>query len=165
MSIVQTAGLAAVAMWTVSARVASLAGWIAHVSTVLLLESATLVDVAPWLVRDVPPPAAWLIVAWYAAWIAAGLFRWRVAKRAALTAAAALLVLIILGPRLLRAVRVPLPPPGWSRIVFLDVGPGDATLVWPAGADPILVDAGGVPGSSFDLGRRVDLPALWAFGL
>jgi competence protein ComEC len=165
MSIVQTAGLAAVAMWTVSARVASLAGWIAHVSTVLLLESATLVDVAPWLVRDVPPPAAWLIVAWYAAWIAAGLFRWRVAKRAALTAAAALLVLIILGPRLLRAVRVPLPPPGWSRIVFLDVGQGDATLVWPAGADPILVDAGGVPGSSFDLGRRVDLPALWAFGL
>jgi competence protein ComEC len=29
----------------------------------------------------------------------------------------------------------------------------------------MLVDAGGVPGSSFDLGRRVDLPALWAFGV
>ena len=60
---------------------------------------------------------------------------------------------------------MPLPPAGWSRVVFVDVGQGDATLVWPAGADPILVDAGGLPGGSFDLGRRVDLPALWAFGV
>jgi competence protein ComEC len=29
----------------------------------------------------------------------------------------------------------------------------------------MLVDAGGVPGSSFDLGRRVTLPAAWAFGV
>jgi competence protein ComEC len=27
------------------------------------------------------------------------------------------------------------------------------------------VDAGGLPGTSFDLGRRVTLPALWAFGV
>jgi competence protein ComEC len=54
--------------------------------------------------------------------------------------------------------------PGWTRIVVLDVGQGDATLLMPAGGPPILVDAGGVPGSSFDLGRRVTLPAVWAFG-
>ena len=165
MSIVQAAGLIAAAVWTISTRAASAAGWTAHVATVLLLESARLVDVAPWLVRDVPPPAGWVIVAWYAAWIAATVARRPMVKRVALAAAAVLLTLLIAGRRPLRAVRVALPPQGWSRIVFLDVGQGDATLVWPAGADPILVDAGGVPGSSFDLGRRVDLPALWALGV
>jgi competence protein ComEC len=49
--------------------------------------------------------------------------------------------------------------------VFLDVGQGDATLVQPAGAPSFLVDAGGVPGTTFDLGRRVTLPAAWAFGV
>jgi competence protein ComEC len=37
--------------------------------------------------------------------------------------------------------------------------------VRPAGALPFLVDAGGVPGATFDLGRRVTLPAAWAFGV
>ena len=48
---------------------------------------------------------------------------------------------------------------------MFDVGQGDATLLWPAGVSPLLVDAGGVPGSNFDLGRRVTLPAAWAFGV
>ena len=38
------------------------------------------------------------------------------------------------------------PEPGWTRIVFLDVGQGDATLIQPAGAPPWLVDAGGTAG-------------------
>jgi competence protein ComEC len=48
---------------------------------------------------------------------------------------------------------------------MLDVGQGDATLVLPPGAPPFLVDAGGAAGSAFDLGRRVTLPAAWAFGV
>jgi len=34
----------------------------------------------------------------------------------------------------------------------------------PSGAT-LLVDAGGAPGSAFDVGRRVTLPAAWAFGV
>ena len=165
MSIAQAAGLAAAVAWLVSARAAAAAGWVAHLATVLLLESARLVDVLPWLVRDVPPPAAWIIVFWYAAWAAVVFSRRRLARAVALAAAAVLFVIIATGPIASRAVRVPPPPWGSTRVVFLDVGQGDATLVWPSHADPILVDAGGTPGSSFELGRRVTLPALWAFGV
>ena len=56
-------------------------------------------------------------------------------------------------------------PAGWTRVVFFDVGQGDATLIQPPDAPPILVDAGGVAGTTFDLGRRVTLPAAWAFGV
>ena len=165
MAIAQTAGLALAAVWIVSAPAAAAAGWIAHLAVVLLLGSARLVDAAPWLVHDVPPPAAWVMAAWYSAWGAVAFSRRRVVNVAGLLVAGVLLIVLVRGPLPARAVRTPLPPAGWTRVVFLDVGQGDATLVWPANADPVLVDAGGVPGSSFDLGRRVTLPALWAFGV
>src|SRR3954469_17224410 len=68
MSVIQLAGLASVAIHPLSARLAAMTGWVAHAATVGLLWSASLVDVAPWLVRDVPPPALWVIACWYAGW-------------------------------------------------------------------------------------------------
>lgn len=41
------------------------------------------------------------------------------------------------------------PPEGGVRIEFLDVGQGDATLIRPWGADPVLVD-GGPPGGGIE---------------
>ena len=165
MSIIQVAGLAAVALATVSSAAAGLCGWIAHVGTVALLRSASLVDLAPWLVLDLPPPAMWVIVLWYVGW--AGLL-WAPARgmrRAAFVIVCLSAVVILSAPPWAGPFRVPAPPAGWTRVAVLDVGQGDATLVWPPGAPPILVDAGGVPGASFDLGRRVTLPASWAFGV
>lgn len=182
MSIIQVAGLAAVALTVVSATAAGFCGWVAHAGTLALIRSASLVEVAPWLVLDVPPPAMWVIVIWYAGWggvwaaheppahlSAAALVktrRWRRTVRlAALATICGSALTILRAPAAARAFRVPDPPQGWTRVVFLDVGQGDATLVWPAGARPFLVDAGGVPGTTFDLGRRVTLPASWAFGV
>jgi competence protein ComEC len=116
----------------------------------------------------------WLIVWWYAAWSAllwCRAFRpraWRRFRMLAGCAVAAAALLIVAAPPFVRAARVPDPLPGWTRVVFIDVGQGDATLVWPAGDDPrmpLLVDAGGTPGGSFDVGRRVTVPALWALGV
>ena len=73
-------------------------------------------------------------------------------------------VLLLWGPAWASPTAIAPPPRGWSRVVFLDVGQGDATLLWPAGSDPFLVDAGGVPGGAFDVGRRVTVPAAWAVG-
>jgi competence protein ComEC len=175
MSIIQVAGLVAIPLASLSSSAAVAVGWIAHIGTVALLRSAALVDLAPWLVLDIPPPAIWLVALWYAGWAAllltggdgwAPLRRWRRAIRCAALATICLTAIVIVrAPPAARAYRVPDPPPGWTRVVFLDVGQGDATLVQPAGALPFLVDAGGVPGTTFDLGRRVTLPAAWAFGV
>lgn len=162
MSVIETAGLAAVllaAIWRVPALAC---GWIAHIATAALLRSASLVDRAPWLVVDVPAPAMWLIALWYAGWCAM-----LVSRRAAIRHPAAVLiavsgVLIVYAPPGAAAYHAPRTPAGWTRVAMFDVGQGDATLVWPAGAAPVLIDAGGAPGPSFDLGRRVTVPSAWA---
>ena len=165
MSIIQIAGLVALAASPLSLAAASAVGWIAHAGTVALLRSAALVDVAPWLVVDLPPPSWPVIAAWYAGWTTVIFVRGRRLRIAGGIVAAAATTLMIAAPPATRATRVQPPPDGWTRVVFIDVGQGDATLVLPAGGDPLLVDAGGTPGSSFDLGRRVTLPAAWAFGI
>lgn len=164
MSIIQVAGLAVVAAAAVSAGIASAGGFIAHAATLGLLRSARLVDVAPWLVLDLPPPALWLMAAWYGGW---GLMLLLPSRRRLIPAGVVILsgLLMVAGRPATRAVSVPPAAPGWTRVVFLDVGQGDATVVQPSGGPPMLVDAGGVPGSRFDLGRRVTLPAAWAFGV
>lgn len=165
MSIIQVAGLAAVAVAVMSATTARACGWIAYAGTTALLRSASLVDLAPWLVVDIPPPALWLIACWYAGWAGVLIARPPRIRALALATVVSSAVLIVRAAPVTSASRVPAPADGWTRVVFLDVGQGDAALVWPAGALPLLVDAGGVPGSAFDLGRRVTLPALWAFGV
>jgi competence protein ComEC len=164
MSVIQVAGVAAVCLEAVSGSLAAAAGWIAHVATAALLRSAALVDVAPWLVIDVPPPAWWVMACWYAGWAAIFVSRRRWLRIASTAAIAIAAVPAVAGLPAAAAVRVPPPPPGWTRVVFLDVGQGDAALLVPAGVPSIIVDTGGAPGSSFDLGRRVTLPAAWAFG-
>ena len=174
MSLIQIAGLAAVLCDVVSAGAASVCGWIAHHATRALVGSAGLVDIAPWLVLDVPPPSLGTIAAWYAGWVlvigaltSGGRLRRRlVGAGAALIIVSALLLAV--APSAVQASRVAPPPPGWTRIVFLDVGQGDATIVMSpdrAPVSPLLVDAGGSAGGSFDVGRRVVVPALWALGV
>ena len=165
MSAIQIAGLAAAAVSAASSTVAVAPGFAAHIATVALLRSASLVDIAPWLVLDVPPPAWWLIAAWYVGW---GTFLLAPRRRTLAPATAVVVVaglLMAAGRPATRAVSVPPAPPGWARMVFFDVGQGDATLLQPADGSPWLIDAGGVPGSAFDLGRRVTLPSVWAFGV
>ena len=166
MSLIQVAGLAAVAVHPVSRVASAGCGWLAHVGTTALLGSARLVDIWPWLVIDVPAPPMWVIGVWYAS---AGVLvaRWRHPRirRLALAAIAAAGALIVTGPPQLRPGGAPQPAAGWSRLAFIDVGQGDATVLMPSGGPSMLVDAGGAPGSSFDLGRRVTVPALWALGM
>ncbi|MFZ2054502.1 MAG: DNA internalization-related competence protein ComEC/Rec2 [Candidatus Aminicenantales bacterium] len=51
------------------------------------------------------------------------------------------------------------------RVTFLDVGQGDSILVEFPGRKKMLVDGGGTPNSSFDIGEQVVSPFLWRRGI
>ena len=163
MTIVQAAAMATLAAAPVSTPAATGFGYVAHVGATWLVRSAHLVDLAPWLSRDLPAPAWWLVSAYYAA-CGTALLRPRQA-RAALGAAAACLGLMLAAPEFATATTVPPRPPGSVRLVFLDVGQGDATLVLPPNGHALLVDAGGAPSGGFDVGARVVAPSLRALGV
>jgi competence protein ComEC len=172
MTVVQIGGLIVAGCATVMAPVALGAARIVHLAAAALLDSAALVELAPWLVVDAPPPVWWLVVAYYGA--AAGLLARR-AKRCCGVGFAVCAALLLLGPRVTARDAVPRQVAS-LRVVVLDVGQGDATLVSLPGGRTILVDTGGVAPLSagpeglesavgFDVGERVVVPALRALGV
>jgi competence protein ComEC len=51
------------------------------------------------------------------------------------------------------------------KLTFLDVGQGDSILVEFPGQKKMLVDGGGVPDGTFDIGEHVVSPFLWRKGI
>ena len=172
MTVVQAGSLAALGAWLLDPDLARACGYVVHLSARGLVDSARLVDLAPWLSRELAPPAWGLLVAYYSA-LAVALLRTRVSRAAsALTALFGLL--IVIGAHPTTRDGVPLPRPGVLRVVFLDVGQGDATLLMLPDRRAFLIDAGGLPavplqdpmdGPVFDIGERVVSRALRAFGV
>ena len=171
MSIVQIGTLIVLAMVSVGPDAASAAGYLVHLAAEGLVESARLVDWAPWLSRDVPPPSWWLLATYYTAVCVA--FRGGRPRRFAIIAAGAAGVAMHAGLFFTARDVVAAPPTGTLRVVFLDVGQGDATLVRLPDGRSLLVDAGGFPipalqasesghAAGFDIGERIVAPALRA---
>jgi len=141
---------------------ANLAGIFVHYAATGLVETSRLVAFAPWLARDVPPPAWWLCAVYYGLCI--GWVRVTRGRRLVVAALAAAGVLLVSG-RAPAATGAPPLGAGVLRVVMLDVGQGDSTLLMLPDGTAILVDAGGLAGTSYDIGGRVVIPALRALGV
>lgn len=170
MTVVQLAGAGVLAVPGHWPALSSCFVWLSHVAAAGLVESARLVEIAPWLWTPVSPPSWQVLVLYYAALLAVLSPRLRGSAMAVVAAAGAVM---LVGPSAVagdsvRPSRYPL------RVVVLDVGQGDATLVAVGGEHAMLIDAGGVAAYStptddgasvgFDVGERVVAPALRALG-
>lgn len=168
MTIVQVAGAAVLVLSQGLPVACEWAARAAHAAASALVESARLVDAAPWLSLVVLPPSWQLVTFYYVAVLAMLSQRWRSRAMLAVTSIAGLMMA---GPSALArdavaASRYPL------RVVVLDVGQGDATLVSLPSNHGLLIDAGGLAQLSsavsdgsrvaFDVGGRVVVPALRA---
>ena len=160
MAVVQIAAMITAAADVIGlGAIANVAGWSTHMGVRGLVESARLVDFAPWLTWRVPSPAVAVIIAYYVCLVAAWLLKKWV--KPAMGAAAMLFWIVAAPPTLARALG-----DGSLHLTVMDVGQGDAMLVTLPNGRTLMVDTGGVSlHGEFDIGDRVLGPALRARGI
>ena len=158
MAIVQVAAMITAAADSVGlTSVAGVAGLVTHLGVRGLIDSAILVDAAPWLTWRVPSPALWLMAAYYGG-VSLTLYS---ARRATIAITAGIFLWIAMAPHTL-ARRA---GDGRLHLTMIDVGQGDSLLATFPNGKALLVDTGGVSlRGDFDIGDRVLGPALRARG-
>ena len=157
MAVVQVASMVTAALDAAgAATLAHAAGWVTHLSVRGLVDSAALVDFAPWLTWRVPSPSIGVVAAYYAC---VALWLWTSWASRASWLAVGLLMWIATAPATLARSF----GDGRLHLTVMDVGQGDAMLVTLPNGRTLMVDAGGVSlRGDFDIGDRVLGPALRA---
>ncbi len=166
MTVAQIGGLVSVGALWLSEPLARGVGYATHLAAVGIVDSAGLIEFAPWLTRRVPPPGITATVGYYLGWVV-WLARARgVGRVIALCGICVCGGSIVVGPvRLVGnndgcgGLELPL------SMHILDVDQADATFVRLPTGQTLLVDAGGTLRNRLDVGGRIVAPVLWHFGV
>jgi competence protein ComEC len=164
MAVAQVAGFAVVLLALASTKLAAIAGFVAYGAATGLVSSADLVAFVPAVTYRLAPPS-WGVVALYYVALCVAWVLWRrataagssaprtiVGARTAAAVAGLTALWILTSPRFLYEQG----GDGLLHATFIDVGQGDSVLLELPGGSTMLVDSGGLIGSSgFDIGDRV----------
>jgi competence protein ComEC len=124
----------------------------------LLLYIAHLADYVPFLSFRIPTPHNLIIPIYFLLLLCFLIPRKFKGQKIANTGAfLAILVILILYPF-----------PAHSKdlkLTFIDVGQGDSILLEFPGTQKMLIDGGGNPGNTYDIGENVVSPFLWSKGI
>ena len=166
MALVQLGAMVTAAADAVGAApLASAAGWVTHMSVRGLVESAALVDFAPWLTWRVPAPSLVVVIAYYVSvivWVFCSRPSRQILRATAAVSTVALFLWMTLAPQTLSRIT----GDGRLHLTAMDVGQGDAFLVTFPNGRTLMIDTGGVSvRGDFDIGDRVLGLALRARGV
>lgn len=124
----------------------------------LLLGISQLHDQASFLASRIPTPHLWTV---YGYFISLGLLFLPLKHKRIRRVASGCFLLFLF-------VIVTYPFPSYSKnlkLTFIDVGQGESFLVEFPGTTKMLIDGGGVPDDTFDIGENVVSPFLWRKGI
>jgi len=156
--IIMVCGYIFLLLTTMSSLLAGILAKIIHFLVTFLIATSHFLDPIPGVTFRIPTPSLFIVLGYFI-FLGLLLVPTRFKRQKIFTSLCFAIFLALL-------VTHPFPSHSKNlKLTFIDVGQGDSILVEFPGTKKMLIDGGGIPDDTFDIGDRVVSPFLWKKGI